>query len=156
MISEKLPEWLSVLAQRIGVLDVFGGKSPNHVLVNEYLPGQGIMPHLDGPLFHPTVTTVTCGSHTVLDFYTPRNTDAALEPCTSLLLERRSLVVLSDDMYTKHLHGIAEREDDSLTGQEANLDRCSVQQGDLHRGTRISLTLRYVPHTTRLRLQLGK
>ena len=34
------------------------GKGPNHVLVNEYLPGQGIMPHTDGPLFHPTIATV--------------------------------------------------------------------------------------------------
>ena len=35
------------------------GKGPNHVLVNEYLPGQGIMPHTDGPLFHPTIATVS-------------------------------------------------------------------------------------------------
>jgi alkylated DNA repair protein alkB family protein 6 len=32
-----------VFTERIGKLDLFGGKQPNHVLVNEYLPGQGIM-----------------------------------------------------------------------------------------------------------------
>ena len=39
------------------------GKRPNHVLVNEYLPGQGIMPHTDGPLFHPTIATVFNAVH---------------------------------------------------------------------------------------------
>lgn len=31
------------------------GARPNHVLVNAYQPGQGIMPHEDGPLYHPAV-----------------------------------------------------------------------------------------------------
>ena len=44
---------------------------PNHVLVNEYLPGQGIMPHTDGPAFFPMVSTVSLGSHTFLDLYEP-------------------------------------------------------------------------------------
>lgn len=28
---------------KIAMLDPFEGNNPNHVLVNEYLPGQGIM-----------------------------------------------------------------------------------------------------------------
>ena len=78
------------------------GKGPNHVLVNEYLPGQGIMPHTDGPLFHPTIATVTCnqhyelerellallfycfqvtlGSHTVLRLYSPIEEDGVALP----------------------------------------------------------------------------
>ena len=39
------------------------------MLVNEYLAGQGIMAHTDGPLYYPTIATITLGSHTVLDFY---------------------------------------------------------------------------------------
>ena len=27
------------------------------------------MPHTDGPLYSPTIATITLGSHTVLDFY---------------------------------------------------------------------------------------
>jgi alkylated DNA repair dioxygenase AlkB len=37
------PQWLLVFTQKIGKLDLFGGKQPNHVLVNEYQPGEGIM-----------------------------------------------------------------------------------------------------------------
>ena len=32
---------------------------PNHVLINEYLPGQGILPHTDGPLYVPIVVTIS-------------------------------------------------------------------------------------------------
>jgi hypothetical protein len=28
-------------------------------------------PHTDGPLYHPTVTTVSLGDHIVLDYYRP-------------------------------------------------------------------------------------
>ena len=33
----------------------------NHVLVNEYKPGDGIMPHTDGPAYVPIVATITTG-----------------------------------------------------------------------------------------------
>ncbi|GAA6015511.1 hypothetical protein JCM10207_008619 [Rhodosporidiobolus poonsookiae] len=56
-----------------GVYDEWtGGKGkgkergPNHCLVNEYLPGQGILPHTDGPAYLPCTTTLSLGSHTVL------------------------------------------------------------------------------------------
>ncbi len=42
---------------------------PNHCLVNEYLSGQGIMPHEDGPAYFPAVATISLGSHTLLDIY---------------------------------------------------------------------------------------
>ena len=35
---------------RVSQLGIFGGKAANHVLLNEYLPGQGIMPHLGNQL----------------------------------------------------------------------------------------------------------
>ena len=31
---------------RVSQLAIFGGKPANHLLLNEYRPGQGIMPHL--------------------------------------------------------------------------------------------------------------
>ncbi|KDR15661.1 alpha-ketoglutarate-dependent dioxygenase alkB homolog 6 [Zootermopsis nevadensis] len=165
MIAEKLPEWLLVFTDKIGKLGLFGGKQPNHVLVNEYLPGQGIMPHLDGPLFYPTVTTISCGSHAVLNFYVPCQSDrvdmqsADDLRVASLLLERRSLVVLEDDMYVGYLHGIAEVENDIVNGSEANLELCSgryASGAELQRTARISLTVRHVPRTTKLCIQVGR
>ena len=43
--------------------------APNHVLVNEYRPGQGIMAHEDGAAYFPIVATVSLGAPIVLDIY---------------------------------------------------------------------------------------
>jgi alkylated DNA repair protein alkB family protein 6 len=36
-------QWLDTYGKKIAALGLFDGKLPNHVLVNEDLPGQGIM-----------------------------------------------------------------------------------------------------------------
>ena len=85
-------------------------RQPNHCLINEYLPGQGIMPHTDGPAFHPLISTLSLGSHTLLDLYKPLEDGAesglAERWQSCLLLERRSLVLLTDQLYAHRLHGI--------------------------------------------------
>jgi alkylated DNA repair protein alkB family protein 6 len=48
MLEEPIPSWLSVLCNRLHETLQKSGeplffKPPNHVLINEYLPGQGIM-----------------------------------------------------------------------------------------------------------------
>lgn len=43
MIAEKIPEWLHSLMDRISGLGVFGPFRANHVLINEYKSGEGIM-----------------------------------------------------------------------------------------------------------------
>ncbi|ERE50002.1 putative alpha-ketoglutarate-dependent dioxygenase alkB [Cricetulus griseus] len=81
MVPERLPPWLQRYVDKVSDLSLFGGLPANHVLVNQYLPGEGIMPHEDGPLYYPTVSTISLGSHTVLDFYEPRQPedDAPIE-----------------------------------------------------------------------------
>lgn len=65
-------QWLTDICKRVASLGLFGDKTPNHVLVNEYKPGEGILPHEDGPLYYPVVTNITLNSHAVIDFYRPR------------------------------------------------------------------------------------
>ncbi|XP_064835047.1 alpha-ketoglutarate-dependent dioxygenase alkB homolog 6 [Oncorhynchus masou masou] len=165
MLGEKLPDWLLKYCERISALGAFAGKTANHVLVNEYKPGEGIMPHEDGPLYHPTVTTISLGSHTLLDFYRPISAQALDEvPQTeesryllSLLVRPRSLLILQDDMYQRLLHGIQGTHHDSLTERVANLLTAGVLPGaTLTRGTRVSLTVRHVPIVMRANLLLGR
>ncbi|KAL5008232.1 hypothetical protein ScPMuIL_013813 [Solemya velum] len=171
MIAEDLPHWLQIYAEKIAGLGVFEDKIPNHVLVNEYRAGQGIMPHEDGSLFYPTVSTISLGSHSMLEFYhhlslhddsseagdTKKSTieDRYL---LSMLLEPRSLVLVCDEMYKVHLHGISEKNSDIVTDKVANIDVCEMANlGDtLHRETRISLTIRYVPKILKNKLFFGK
>ncbi|XP_034042786.1 alpha-ketoglutarate-dependent dioxygenase alkB homolog 6 [Thalassophryne amazonica] len=164
MIPEKIPDWLQQYCDKISSLGAFSGKTANHVLVNEYKQGEGIMPHEDGPLYHPTVTTISLGSHTLLDFYTPISSlDTALPQTEesryrfSLLVKPRSLLVLQDEMYTHHLHGIQACSQDTLTDKVLNLPAAGAQPGEtLDRGTRVSLTIRHVPRVMRAKLVLGK
>ncbi|XP_003915431.1 alpha-ketoglutarate-dependent dioxygenase alkB homolog 6 isoform X1 [Papio anubis] len=169
MVPERLPPWLQRYVDKVSDLSLFGGLPANHVLVNQYLPGEGIMPHEDGPLYYPTVSTISLGSHTVLDFYEPRrpeDDDPTEEPrppprpTTSLLLEPRSLLVLRGPAYTRLLHGIAAAREDALDAASPppNAAACpSARPGAcLVRGTRVSLTIRRVPRVLRAGLLLGK
>ncbi|KAF2344895.1 Anticodon-binding [Trinorchestia longiramus] len=105
--------WLSDLVVRVSAHGAFGGPAANHVLVNEYQPGRGIMAHEDGPMFYPTVCTVTLGSHALLNLYRrvhggdphPQNLNQRF--LGSLLLEPRSLLVLQERAYTSCLHDIS-------------------------------------------------
>nr|XP_008122601.1 PREDICTED: alpha-ketoglutarate-dependent dioxygenase alkB homolog 6 [Anolis carolinensis] len=168
MVPEALPTWLQTYADRVSALRVFGGKPANHVLVNEYRPGEGIMPHEDGPLYFPTVTTISLGSHTLLDFYHPVSREQQEEgregsaPQTeeqrhflTLLLRPRSLLVLREDMYVRYLHGIRPITEDVVTGHVANT--CGFEPGStLQRGTRVSLTIRRVPKVLKTSILLGR
>ncbi|XP_032246264.1 alpha-ketoglutarate-dependent dioxygenase alkB homolog 6 isoform X10 [Mirounga angustirostris] len=169
MVPERLPLWLQRYVDKVSDLSLFGGLPANHVLVNQYLPGEGIMPHEDGPLYYPTVSTISLGSHTMLDLYEPRqpkDDDPAEQPrspprpATSLLLEPRSLLVLRGTAYTRLLHGIAAARVDALdaTSLPPNAAACpSARPGaSLVRGTRVSLTIRRVPRVLRTGLLLGK
>uniref|UniRef100_A0A1B6M712 Fe2OG dioxygenase domain-containing protein n=2 Tax=Graphocephala atropunctata TaxID=36148 RepID=A0A1B6M712_9HEMI len=160
MIPEPLPEWLQEFVDRVSHLEVFGRSiKPNHVLINEYLPGQGIMAHFDGPLFYPTVATISCGSHTLLNFIKPPDKDLAQskEKSFSLLLEPRSLLLLQDSMYHDYQHSIEEVLQDVITESIVNLNQTNENNSlskVLNRSTRISLTIRHVPKTTKLKLKL--
>lgn len=167
MIAEAIPDWLMQYVNKINALHLFGDKKANHVLVNEYLPGQGIMPHTDGPLFYPVITTISLGSHTVLDFYERQGTDevnigdtpaSSMEPrgkVVSVLIEPRSLLVVKDDLYHKHLHSISEQEADEVSKSVINRNNHKI--GDvLQRQTRISLTIRHVPKTSKTAIFLSR
>ncbi|TEB33852.1 hypothetical protein FA13DRAFT_1730122 [Coprinellus micaceus] len=124
LCEEPLPTFVCQhpdLIGRIKATGVFNGSphgSPNHIIMNEYEAGQGIMPHEDGPKYHPVVATLSLGSHSVFHYYRYNETESPegqgasgsgrsidRNPVLSLLLERRSLVISFNDMYTSHLHG---------------------------------------------------
>ncbi|KAH8112149.1 hypothetical protein DFH11DRAFT_542025 [Phellopilus nigrolimitatus] len=75
LLAQPLPPFLNKYPDIIGQLRATGAFSsskngaPNHVIVNEYLPNQGIMPHEDGPSYHPVVATISLGSHAVFHYY---------------------------------------------------------------------------------------
>lgn len=138
-------------------------KRPNHVLINEYPPGVGIMPHKDGAAYHPVVCTVSLGASLCLNIYKSKE-DGALnpEPAYRILQEPRSLLVTTDDLYTQFLHGIADaKEDVGLSAETvANWEMLrapeSFANGENLRSIRTSLTYRDVLKVSKLGNNLGK
>lgn len=117
-----IPKWMLPLKSIVEEYLNFT-RSFNQVIVNEYLPGQGIAPHIDDPsLFGDTIVSVSLGSGIEMDFTNIKDTKSK----QALYLSRRSILILSGDARYLFQHSITKRKKDH----------------SIPRGTRISITFR--------------
>ena len=138
-------------------------KRPNHVLINEYHPGVGIMAHKDGAAYYPVVCTISLGASLCLNIHSSKE-DGALnpEPAFRILQEPRSLLITTDDLYTQYLHGISDVQADVDLSPEtvSNWDMLRAPEaftnGVNQRSTRTSLTYRDVLKVSKLGNNIGK
>ncbi|KAF2716247.1 hypothetical protein K431DRAFT_289558 [Polychaeton citri CBS 116435] len=154
--SSPLPAWLSApILPRLAALSLFpASMSPNHCLINEYAPGQGIMAHEDGAAYHPFVATVSLASPIVLEVSGKQpQQQQQQQQRWRVLQEPRSLLLTTGAAYTETLHGISDgvQVDEGLDGAGvANWgllgDRVVFERegGRSTRATRVSLTFRRV------------
>ncbi|KAJ3337438.1 Alpha-ketoglutarate-dependent dioxygenase alkB 6 [Gonapodya sp. JEL0774] len=134
MLREALPGFIDQLCEELEHLEIFRDyvtPTPPSAcsLEQESLGGgvgsvegtthnpQGILPHLDGPLYLPCVATVSIGSHCLLDFYPspsssgdPSTTSLTKpSPKFSLFVPPDSLYVQTGPIYHTFMHAVAER-----------------------------------------------
>jgi alkylated DNA repair dioxygenase AlkB len=121
-VTTPLPEEWEWLVERVQLMC---DEPVNQILVNEYLPGQGISAHTDAGTFGETVVSVSLGSGCVMDF-------TRGEEKQPVILDVRSAVVLQGDARWLWKHGIAGRKSDVVGGVR------------IARGRRVSLTFRHV------------
>jgi len=118
-LAPPIPEWCAPYVDRLverGLLRV----RPDQMIVNEYVPGQGIAGHVDSTVhFADGIASVSLGSDTVMDF-----TLGAIK--REVLLPRRSVVVMHGEARYRWRHGISARKSDR----------------GVKRGRRVSLTFR--------------
>lgn len=155
LICNTLPRFLQSIVETLAA-EVFPSKyPPNHVLVNDYEPGDGIMPHNDGPLYHPLVAILSLRSACMFEFW--RSTSCGEE----VLLPVNSLLVFEGEAYESWKHGVNGRRFDEIGAEESKSigaeerlegDRNCIfgesellNCGRLKRGRRVSLTIRHVP-----------
>ncbi|XP_031260025.1 alpha-ketoglutarate-dependent dioxygenase alkB homolog 6-like [Pistacia vera] len=134
LLPQDLPPWLTKITQRIHEKSGLFPSAINHILTNEYLPNQGIMPHQDGPAYFPVVAILSLGSPVVMDFTHSkfRLSTSALKNTVddknsngevfetdqwkdnhhpfSVLLMPCSLLIFKDDAYSDYLHGIKDND----------------------------------------------
>ena len=126
MRLDGLPAWATDLGDRMKA-EGYCASQPDQVIVNEYLPGQGIASHIDCvPCFGPTILSLSLGSSCVIEL-------SALESQPhSIALRPRSLLVLSGDARARWAHRIPSRKSDVISGTR------------VPRARRVSLTFRTV------------
>lgn len=122
-----LPAWLSLLSNKLHNDGIFPSV-PDQVIVNEYLPGQGISAHIDCvPCFADTIASLSLGSPCIMEFSNPRTGEKR-----SIVLEDRSLIVLSGPARYEWQHAIPSRKSDIINGIKTE------------RARRVSLTFRNI------------
>ncbi|MBL0318452.1 MAG: alpha-ketoglutarate-dependent dioxygenase AlkB [Alphaproteobacteria bacterium] len=120
-----LPDWLFSFSQHLHQQSLFQSP-PDQIIINEYLPGQGISAHIDCiPCFSATIASLSLGSACVMEFFNP-----SIKKRIPVLLEPRSLLIVSGDARYQWLHSIPARKTDLYEGISFTRNR------------RISLTFR--------------
>jgi alkylated DNA repair protein alkB family protein 6 len=68
--EEPLPDYFEIICQKLFTDGLFKfNEKPNHVLLNKYRPGDGIMPHKDGPAYFPFVCIISLNSGIILNIW---------------------------------------------------------------------------------------
>jgi len=152
-----LPPILQRLSNTLVAVGAFpSSKPPNHVLINEYQPGEGIMPHTDGPAYESRTGTISLGGSDVIFKLWPRqqhDDSTQLQSTSSEIIEKipslelilhgeGSLVLFSNDAYLDHCHEISEDTLEEITSSDGVCGN-DIKGGSLvKRGYRVSLTFR--------------
>lgn len=120
--ADPIPDWVTFVLDRLIEREYLKMK-PNQLIINEYIPGQGIGPHTDHVKhFADGIVSITLGSAVFMDFTLGNAKE-------SVCLERRSILCMTGEARYRWKHSIAARKvDPSPVGK---------------RGRRVSMTFRY-------------
>ncbi|KAK2367283.1 oxidoreductase [Trifolium repens] len=153
LLPQALSPWLTNFTQKICEESGLFPSPINHVLINEYQPNQGIMPHQDGPSYFPVVAILSLGSPVVMDF-TPharlkldsqevidKESDGETNETGkekwiddhhpfSIILMPRSLLIFKDKAYSDYLHGIKDCAVHSYDGAVNEIEALKHNESD--------------------------
>jgi alkylated DNA repair protein alkB family protein 6 len=149
LVAAPLPAWVGRAVDASAARAGFDpSRPPNHALVNRYRPGEGILPHEDGPAYEPRVAILSLGSPAVLRFWRRRRRQGSGgdggggggdpppvpvpgvdPPDASWLLEDRSLVVFEGEAYAECWHGIEACENETIDASVVNAAAAAAAAG---------------------------
>ena len=127
MFLGKLPRWAEYFAQELYLCKLMPTVA-DQVIVNEYLPGQGIAPHIDcTPCFEDSIVSISLGSSCVMNLIRPSDGMQV-----DIALANKSVLSLCDEARYKWQHGIKPIKSDVINDVR------------VPRSRRVSLTFRKV------------
>lgn len=125
-IPVSIPPKILQLSEEIvskNLLDI----QPDQVIINEYVPGEGIRPHKDRNYYENQICGINLGSSCVMRFIRGKNLEVI-----DIEVPQRSMYIMQDDARKKWTHGIPPRKKDIINGEVH------------HRARRVSITYRKV------------
>ena len=123
---EAIPDFVKGIFPKLQALEPLKDYEPDQLIINEYLPGQGIGAHVDKINdFEDRICSLSLGSDTIMEF---KKDGRKVE----VILRENSLVILTKDARYLWTHGIPGRKSDKING------------GIQERKTRVSLTFRKI------------
>lgn len=129
----ELPAWTHSLLARLDALGFCPLGGFDQMIINEYLPGQGIRAHIDQPdVFDDSIVSVSLGSPVHMTF--AHTVSGAF---SHVWLAPRSAILLRGSARYEWTHSIAARRTEM------------TPTGRVQRGTRVSLTFRKVKVATK-------
>jgi alkylated DNA repair dioxygenase AlkB len=128
-IPDTFKEIIQKFSQNLNSIPILKDYEFDQVIVNEYEPGQGISAHIDHTKnFAEIVVSLSLGSPCEMVFCETKNKENVIKQ----ILQRKSLVILTEDARYKFTHAIPARKSDN----------------GVKRSKRISLTFRKVNKQT--------
>jgi len=91
---------------------------PDQVIINEYVPGEGIKSHKDRAYYENQICGVNLGSGCIMRFIKGKD-----EEVIDIEIPQRSLYLMQDDARKKWNHGIPPRKKDNISGTLKHRDR---------------------------------
>ncbi|MGX6960352.1 MAG: alpha-ketoglutarate-dependent dioxygenase AlkB [Rickettsia endosymbiont of Pentastiridius leporinus] len=109
-----LPEWLQILCNILYKQNIFY-EIPDQVIINEYMPGQGIASHIDCvPCFSDTICSLSLSSSCVMEL-----TNNKVKHF--ITLKPRSLLIFKNEARYKWKHGIIARKSDNKIARDRRI-----------------------------------
>jgi alkylated DNA repair protein alkB family protein 6 len=104
---EPIPDWLEILSKTFNDTNITESEfKTNHYLINSYNDSVGIMPHTDGPLYHPYVTVISIGNPILFKIFKDMNAYAEEDELANIIVESGSLLIFTGSYYHDCLHAI--------------------------------------------------
>lgn len=127
-----IPVWCEFLYERLRDAGLIpeGKTKPDQLIVNEYIPGQGISAHIDANIFGDTIISLSLGSRCMMIFSCEGRENK------TLVLQPRSLTIMQGPARRVWKHEIPARKKDAvlINGIEQSWTR----------DRRVSLTFRFI------------
>tara|TARA_B110000037_G_C17051077_1_gene477778 strand:+ start:836 stop:1381 length:546 start_codon:yes stop_codon:yes gene_type:complete len=123
----KLPIWLNPCISKI-LNDKYTSERPDQIIINRYLPGEGISAHIDIPtIFKNKIYSLSLGSGCTMIFINKYNNEIK-----NIYIPPKTLLIMEDDARYKYTHSIKSMKYDI------------VNNNKIDRKTRYSITFRNI------------